>query len=259
MNRILKAIDTIGRFSKRLGRFTGTLAYLKIALFKRLPGPDNRVISLRIPQLRSRVYLRPKTTDAHAFWQVFVGGDYDFPVNKHPGFIVDAGAHIGLATLYFLHRFPQACILAVEPEPSNADVFVKNTSAYHNVNLHRAALWSEHKLLNIENPDADSWSFRVQETGNRSGGVNAITIADILDKNSFIDILKLDIEGAEMELFSGDNTWLKQVGLVILEFHEHYSPGSTEMIKSVMKDYGFRKVLEQGENVIFEASQSSAT
>lgn len=253
MNRIRKAISNITRFSNRLGSINGLLTYLKIALFKRLPGRRDATISLRVPQVHTRVHLRPKSTDAHAFWQVFIAGDYDFPIGTQPVFIVDAGAHIGFATLYFLHRFPDARILAIEPETSNADLFAVNTSAYQNIQLHRAALWKEHRLLNIENPDADSWSFRVQESDNRSGGINAITIADILEVNSHIDILKLDIEGAEKELFSGDNGWLKNVGMIIIEFHERYAPGSTRMITDAMHEYGFSKVLEKGENVIFQA------
>jgi len=258
MNRIRKAFTSITRFSSRLGGINGLLTYLKIALFKRLPGPRQRVITVRVPQAQTRVHLRPKTTDAHAFWQVFIEGDYDFPISRKPQVIVDAGAHVGFATLYFLHRFPEARFVAIEPEASNADIFAANTAAYKNVHLHRAALWKDHKALNIKNPGADSWSFRVEEPDNDAGGIDAVTIQDILGENGYIDILKLDIEGAEMQLFSGDTAWLKQVGLVILEFHERYAPGSTGMIHGIMNDHGFSKLFEQGENVIFQAPANQA-
>lgn len=253
MNRLQKAVTNIARFSDRLGTLRGLLAYTRIAIFKRLPGAPDRTISLRVPQVGTPVYLRPKTTDVHAFWQVFIGGDYDFPVNGQPDFIVDAGAHVGFATLYLQHRFPQATIVAIEPEESNARMLAANTRDYSRVRLHRAALWNNHQKLRIENPGADSWSFRIQDSDSSAGNVAAITIPDILADTASIDILKLDIEGAEKELFSGDVGWLDKIGMVILEFHEHYAPGSTAMINDRLKEYGFTKVLEKGENVIFQS------
>lgn len=258
MSKISKAVANISRFRNRLGTVRGLTAYSKIALFKRLPGSQGNVINLDIAGISTPVKLRPKTTDAHAFWQVFIEGDYDFPVPYMPNFIVDAGAHVGFASLYLAKRFPKARLFAIEPEPANADMFAANTESHTNIELHRGALWNNHNPLNIENPGADSWSFRVQEEDASGGGIPSITIDDILNETRRIDILKLDIEGAENELFSGDTPWLKNVGMVVIEFHERYKPGSTEMIHNVMKDYGFEKVLEKGENVIFQMPGKNA-
>ena len=251
-NSIARLAKSIKYFTKRFGVITGLKVFLKVALYKRLPGNDDKIISVNIPQSKAPVFMRPKTTDAYVFWQVFLAGDYDLPINFLPAVIVDAGAHIGYASLYMLHRFPDAKIIAVEPEPSNADLYAKNLALEKNVTLYKAALWRDNTPLNIENPNADSWSFRVEESKDDSDGVEAITVADILKETGHIDILKLDIEGAEKELFSGDSSWLDQVKMVILELHEKYAPGCTELVHNVLTKHGFKKSLDKGENVIYQ-------
>lgn len=252
LKKTMRIKRNIELFSKRFGVFKGLIAYIKIATSKRMPGDKDKIIGVRIPQSSRSVLIRPKTTDVDAFWQVFIKGDYEFEINFTPHVIVDAGAHVGYSSLYFLHRFPNARIIGIEPESSNADIYANNLSSRANVVLHRAALWRYKAKLNIENPDADSWSFRIQEKDGKSGGVKAVTIAEILNEYKSIDILKLDIEGAEKELFSGNTKWLKQVKMVILELHERYAPGCTELITNVLESYNFKKTLYKGENVIFE-------
>lgn len=252
VNITARLTKSVKHFTERFGTIPGLLAFLKIAILKRIPGSNDRVIGVKIPQSSSPVLMRPKTTDANVFWQVFVEGDYDFPIDFEPTVIVDAGAHIGYASLYMLHRFPQVKIIAVEPEPSNAALYGKNLATRPNVTLHQAALWRDNTHLNIENPDADSWSFRVEESNDDSQGVKAITVMDILADTGHIDILKLDIEGAEKELFSGDSNWLDKVKMVILELHEKYAPGCTELIHGVLTQHGFKKALDKGENVIYQ-------
>jgi len=250
--KIARLTRSIKHFTERFGTIAGMVAFLKIAILKRLPGSDDRVINVKIPQSSSPVLMRPKTTDANVFWQVFIEGDYDFPINFEPKVIVDAGAHIGYASLYMLHRFPNVKIIAVEPEPSNAELYAENLLSRENVTLHQAALWRDNTHLNIENPDADSWSFRVEESTDDSQGVKAITVMDILEETGQIDILKLDIEGAEKELFSGKSEWLAKVNMVILELHEKYAPGCTKLIHDVLTQHGFKKELDKGENVIYQ-------
>lgn len=63
---------------------------------------------------------------------------------------------------------------------------------------------------------------------NATGEVRAITVEDILERYALqrIDLLKIDIEGAELELFSaGDLTWLDRVDCIAIELHDHFRPG----------------------------------
>ena len=230
-------------------------AYAKITWYKALPGNKNRVISIRVPQSKFPLFMRPKTTDPHAFRQVFVKGDYDFPVPFTPKVIVDAGAHVGYASVYLASRFPEVTIFAIEPELGNLEIYHRNLSKHGAVKLFRGALWGSQTALDIANPDADTWSFRMMESRTGESSVNTITMPEIITKVGDIDLLKLDIEGGEKQLFEKDPAWLARVRMVVLELHERYAPGCTRLIDDVLTSYGFTKTEEKGENVIYQKLQ----
>ena len=253
-NPINRLANNLHAFSTRLGSLPGTNAYAKMYFAKLLPGAQSKQISFCIPQSKGKVFIRPKTTDPHAFRQVFIHGDYDFPINFKPKTIVDAGAHVGYASVYFLHRFPTAKIFAIEPEKANAEIYKSNLMNYENVTLFQGALWGSSTTLNIKNPEANTWSFRMQESSptSKTEGINSITIQDILEQIDFIDILKLDIEGAEYNLFNCETPWLDKVKMLVIELHERYASGCTALINKKMQEYGFDKILEKGENVVYQ-------
>jgi hypothetical protein len=71
------------------------------------------------------VFIRPGTTDQSVYQQIFESKDYDFELND-PKFIIDAGAHIGLSSIFFANKYPSSTIIAIEPEPSNFTMLCKN-------------------------------------------------------------------------------------------------------------------------------------
>src|SRR6516164_3678329 len=74
-----------------------------------------RFLRLTRPELTFPFYLRVPSSDVQTYEQIFLHQDYQFAVTRPPQTIVDVGANIGLASLYFANRFPQARILALEP------------------------------------------------------------------------------------------------------------------------------------------------
>ena len=79
-----------------------------------------------IPQYRHPIYLRRYTSDYSTFKQIYVKKDYDISIDFEPKIIIDAGANVGLASVYFANRFPNAIIYAIEPEQSNFEALVQN-------------------------------------------------------------------------------------------------------------------------------------
>jgi FkbM family methyltransferase len=250
MSRTQQGVRTAGRFVRRFGIRRGVAAYAHISMSKRLRDVG-AVIALDIPHSPLPFRIRPADADAHAFWQVFIEGEYDLPVPFAPAVIVDAGAHIGCAAVYFAHRFPEARIVAIEPAPANAALLRANVAAIARISVVEGALWSGPGELSIANPGAQSWSFRVTQPNVGEPTVPTVTIPALLERLGAIDILKLDIEGAEGELFHGDTTWLAHTRMVILELHERYAPGCTELVHSVMQARSFDQVSGRGENVVF--------
>ena len=88
------------------------------------------------------------------------GRNTDFEVEKPPRTLVDAGANIGLASLYFANRFPSANIIAIEPEQSNFDLLRKNVAPYETITPIRAALWHENGIIKLVDPERlGKWGF----------------------------------------------------------------------------------------------------
>jgi FkbM family methyltransferase len=212
---------------------------------------DHGETNVFLRMLNRHVTIRPGTSDLRCLGKVFVDYEYVIPFETNPRLIVDAGANIGLATLYFSGKFPGAKIIAIEPEQSNYDLLVRNCSGMANVTLWHAAVWNRDTSLQITNPDAEKWAFTVTPGRPNGSGIKALTIPQILAQSGHdtIDILKLDIEGAERELFrDGCEEWLPRVKIMIIELHDRYAPGCSRTVYSKLCQVPFRQE-SRGENV----------
>lgn len=237
-------------YARTFGVRRGLAAALKVSAMRR------GFLRLSIPQSRSRIAVRGGTSDVQTFEQVFLANesDYSFEPRKTPRVIVDGGANAGYASIYFANRFPDAHIIAIEPEASNFELLSLNTADYPNVRLVRSGLWSRRTVLKIENPSEAHWAFRVDE-GEGAEAIPAITMEDVLELSptGAVDILKLDIEGAEREVFRGDPKWLERVDALIVELHDRVRPGCSELVLSAAARYGFQTTF-RGEHVILTRS-----
>jgi FkbM family methyltransferase len=178
----------------------------------------------------SPIYLRKNKSDVYIFKQVFLDQQYrlfDFPL-KTANRIIDAGANIGLAAIYFTDQFPTAEIICIEPELNNFLQLQKNTASYKNIFLENAAVWSKEMSVVITNKSSSlSAGFMVGETKDLSNenAIPAITVYSLMKKYNWndIDIVKLDVEGAEKEIFANDQAfeWLSKTKLLIIELHDN--------------------------------------
>ena len=222
-------------------------------IFLRLYGKIKRRVyrtyySVKFPGL----IIRKNTSDWKAFKQVFILKEYDFPIGFEPKFIIDGGANVGYASLFFADKFPAAEIIAIEPEKSNFEILSKNISRYKQINAIKAGLWHKKASLKIEDSGSGEWGFMAKEVGLGDYDIQAITIDEILKQSGKeeIDILKLDIEGAERELFSQNyDSWLGKVKVLIIELHDRMKEGCSAAFYSAIKKYNFSQT-QRGENII---------
>src|SRR6266404_4664431 len=98
--------------------------------------------------LTQPISLRLKSSDLATYKKIFIDLEYDFPLAKSPSVIVDAGANVGFASVFFARKYPNARILAIEPETSNFALLKKNVQEYPNVIPIGAALWTDNKMIN---------------------------------------------------------------------------------------------------------------
>lgn len=214
------------------------------------------LLEMKRPDVRHPFYLRVPSTDVWVFEQIFIQQEYDFEVARTPGTIIDAGANIGLVSIFLANRFPGARIVAIEPEESNFEVLQKNVLPYGNITALHAALWHENRKISLVDPSLGHWGFMTQDSGDgeESFGevmhpVQGLTLDRIMKDLGIdhIDILKLDIEGAEREVFKDPSPWLEKVDALIVELHERLKPGCNRSFYN--STVGFDQEWLQGENV----------
>jgi FkbM family methyltransferase len=219
-------------------------------------------VKVAIPGRPGSVLVRPGTTDPSVFNTTFRSRQYNYDFIKPPSVIVDAGAYTGLSAAYFATRFPEATVIAIEPDGGNFDLLVRNTSRLKNVHPVRAALWSNSGMIELTDPGQGDWAFRVagiEDSGSSAGlrpekapgnKVPAVTIPDILDRFNLphIDLLKLDIEGSEKEVLADCASWIADVGAICVELHDRFKPGCSREFYRVADD--FPEEVRRGETIM---------
>lgn len=237
------------RFRYKYVTFFGPIRTVQLQVAKWL---KKEYFVMRLPGYDHPIFMRPGTTDAKTFLKIFKDEEYALPYpSPDAGLVIDGGANAGYSTLYFAHRFPNAKIIAVEPETTNYELMVKNTQPYPNVMPVHAAIWDKNARLKIDNPNAGKWAFRVSEAAQTASAmVEAVTIDDLLklcDQDE-ISILKLDIEGAEKEVFEGDyERWMHKVNVIVIELHEWIRSGCHAAFFGATSRYA-PKQIKRGEN-----------
>lgn len=230
------------RSFKTFNHILGFQGFLKAAMvhFTRRPV----VLDAKIDGFAAPVHVRVPSTDLRVYEQVILRQEYDFPAQRAPSFIVDAGANIGLASVFFANRYPNARILSLEPEKSNYDMLVRNAAPYPNIKPVRGALWSQTAELNVIDPGFGSWGFQVGAQNGVSSvasdkSVHAFTVETIMRDFGVekIDILKIDIEGSELEIFQTANRWIDKVDSLVVELHEQLRPGCSRAFYNATNDF----------------------
>jgi len=214
-----------------------------------------KTVSIKPRNLSLPVTIRANKSDLYIFNQIILKDEYGVDIDEPVYTVIDAGAHIGLGTLYFAHRFPNAKIVAVEPNSENFKLLEKNCGSGGRLFPLRGGLWSKECHLLIQNPDDRSARFQVEEVAHPSSETfPAYTVDSIMKKFSFeqVDILKLDIEGAEREIFSSDvSEWINKIRVIIIELHDFKIPGSAEPFLLNLHKMGRFHFSMKGENLVF--------
>ena len=169
------------------------------------------------------------SSDLDVFRQIFLFEEYaalrDIP---SPRIILDLGANVGYSSAYFLSCFPAASVLAVEPDPANVDILRKNLAQYgERAKLLRGAVWAHKSRLKLSRGtfgDGREWATQVvdKQDDENSEGVEGFDIPTLLGMtgSECVDLLKIDIEGSELHLFScSSRSWLPKVKNICVELH----------------------------------------
>jgi FkbM family methyltransferase len=176
-------------------------------------------------RLRSlgRVALRSHSSDIVVLGELIEGGFYEPLAGAAPAgvqTIVDLGANTGLAARWLLRRFPGARLVAVEPQDGNLAVLRRNLDGAP-ASVLGACVGATARRVTMVGAREDG--FRMSDGG--EGDTAVITMGDVLDElgGDRIDVLKVDIEGAEEELFADCAAWIDRVGVLSVECHHPFT------------------------------------
>jgi len=229
--------------------FLGLVAFVKIK--------TGFTENVQLKSLKHNIVLRPNSSDVTTFKNIFAHGDYNFDLESEPKIIIDAGANIGLSAIYFTNKYATAKIIAVELSATNFQLLIKNTNRYKNIVAINAGLWHKHQVLKFKEEGFSPWGYKINnelEGEGESISVDSITVNEIIEKYHIntIDLLKVDIEGAEADLFSGNyESWLPKVKCLVIEFHDRSRPKSSQTVRTALNKFDFTELEGVGENAVF--------
>lgn len=213
--------------------------------------------------------VRAKSSDFDVIRQVFRDRDYHVKSSAYQAaiqkvyrgiiadggvpVIIDAGANIGAAARCFQKQFPQAAVVAIEPDPENAKLARANCQGVGSIEVVEAALGGVSGFVSIV-PADEPWAVQTERS---TEGCPVITIADAVARvpKGVLFIAKIDIEGFESDVFKENTQWIDDATVVYLEPHDWLLP-EKRTSQSFQSEFGKRdfNILLDGENLIYVKS-----
>lgn len=219
--------------------------FLLISKFKKSPTRNIRIRSIKHP-----ITLSNFREDVTTLFQIFFAKEYEITSDTRIETIIDCGANIGLSAVYFANKYPNAKIIAIEPDSNNFSFLQNNARNYPNVSCLQRAVWPVNTSLEVVDPGRGGWGLQTKRSSN--GKLKSITIEEIMEQYHLpkIDLLKIDIEGAEQELFEYNyDNWLSKTSAIAIELHDFLRPGISHSFYKAIEPYAF-KIHTRGENLI---------
>lgn len=185
------------------------------------------------------------------FKEIFVKGEYSFQANSKSPLILDCGANIGMASLFFKYSYPDSRIIAFEPDPTTFGYLKRNISQNHleGVTLNNFALGSKPGHLEFHQSIYESGSgintlrtlSRREKAQYHSAKVPVMPLSRFISGK--VDFAKVDIEGSELAVFE-ELSGKKKLRLIresIIEYHHHLGGEDSKLSRflSILEENGF--------------------
>ena len=246
MTRLIKALLPFAVF-RRLA-----LAYSVFRTLLDSPSQAGAMIwgrgerSHRFRRVRHPFTYRLTESDRNVVMQNIVRGEcVGGPMPRRAAFIVDGGGYIGDSAAVFLSRYPEATCLVFEPS-SNADLAAQNLAPYGSqARLQRAMLARASGAFDLIEAGTGT---KVIPAAGSEGALKVWTMEDVLGQSpsGVIDLLKFDIEGAELDILRPPTPWLSSVRCLIIELH---GDAAHRDIPGWLRDAGF--TIERHRSLLF--------
>jgi FkbM family methyltransferase len=209
--------------------------------------------------------MRKDQSDVDVVRQIFIEKEYDTKIYPEPHrrivkryseilnegkrpIIVDAGANIGAATIWFGTKYPEAKIIAIEPDENNLDVLRLNCGLNDRIAIVAGGVGATGGFAMIQ-AATQGWATRVERS---TSGAPIISMNEAfkMTEGGVAFIAKIDIEGFEGDFFSSNLEWLDTVFTVVIEPHDWLLPGTSRTFQRAMAKHNFDLFI-LGENLVY--------
>lgn len=245
-----KLVNTLRKHYYKIRVFTQPHPYLstldRIKLSKLKKGTAKRgTLTIRPHGWKQRVTIRKNYTDREVIDYV-LADQYHLPPPEAAitsnAIILDLGSNIGLTIAHMKQHYPNATIYGYEMNVDNYQLAKQNTATYDKVYIFNKAIWIDNgTVVYSKNSDFDSFSIEQNVKKSEQITVESITLHSILKQHDLkrVDYVKMDIEGAEREIFNQkDLSWLAFVNCINIELHLEENETVDHYI-DLLKSYGF--------------------
>lgn len=252
---VQRLLEWVLRFCKaaRVFGFMGTINVMILSNRRRLY--KNKPKITRVSLLNKYIFFFRRAIDSGVMTHFY---EQNYFIDTNGGeeirTVLDAGANIGDETARFYLLYPRANVLAIEAESKNYEILLHNFKNITSVKTIIGALWWESGSVQIGNQFGDlAESYSIQSTSDGSfSEVRAYTVSELMDLMQWdsIDILKIDVEGAEYEIFGKNSAeWIPKVKCFVFEVPDNDRPTTTQIIYKALGEIPFRTYI-CGENLV---------
>lgn len=221
----------------KLIRTIGVWGYTKYRL-----APDGNSVQLKVAG--RKVTVRKGSPDLTVAITCLVESEFNFVSHlldrNFSGYIIDAGGYIGTAAIAFTSMFPRATIISVEPSLSNLVLLKENTRSFPHIRvIHGALVGGAANSVFLYDRSTGEWGYSTVAPLNASPSaevlheVPAYTLSDLCEDCSEVGVLKIDIEGGELDLFQNDAESVTLAQIIVVELHDRIIEGCTDAFKKV--------------------------
>lgn len=179
------------------------------------------------------------------FKEIFVDEIYKFETNSNIPVIYDCGANIGISCLYFKNLYPNAKIKAFEADPVIVNILKTNLvkNNINDVEIIDKAVWIDDKGVEFGIEGADGGSIYLNNMNKVK--IESVRLKDLLEKEERVDLLKMDIEGAEYEVLKDCYETLDKIKYIFVEYHSwNNTTQKLSEILAILEQKNFRYYIE---------------
>lgn len=204
---------------------------------------NSELISFRLKETKGNpLFVRPNTTDAKVLRDTFIWKYHVPPFHlEENSTILDLGSNVGYTMAHYAYLYDNSKIIGVELDKSNCKLAQKNLEPIKNqCTIINAGIWSSNEIMSYGGDE--EWGFKILSNSETSGSIRTVkakTIDTILDDCNIenVDFMKIDIEGAEKEIFKNPEKWINRIKSIKMEIHP---PATYEWCLNILEKYDFQ-------------------